>query len=607
MRIDTKDPSALWALYEEGVTYKDRINLFRTVEVNEAFYAGDQWRGLNAPDIDKPIVNIIRQPINYMAATISADDVAIDLTPSIPSSEEERYLDAVKSEVERVREQCDMETLNRESIRNAAVDGDVCLYHYWDETVKTGQQTDGDVRMHFVENTNCIFGNPACNDPQRQPYIIIVMRDYIEDVIDEAVANGMSEEDARYQIKADSGESYADENFDKLVTKLLTFYKKDGTIYAVISVHNVIIREEWDTQCELYPVAWFSWQRSRNSYHGVSIVTELVPTQIYVNKMVANYLRCTSYYAWPKIIYNRAMFPHGWNNRIGANIEVNGNPNDAYAAIFPGTGASADVANVLDWIMTRTKESSGANDAALGQMKSDNTSAIIAMQEANTVPLDLVQRAFYSFQEQSIRITLDMLRARAGTRYIGLSDEEIAEEEQLAEFPTMDSYDDMGMEYETEGEMPTDVSLYDMPEQLSSPAVDSIDSIGTPMDIANAPEGTKPVDFSKLGDIAWNLKVSVGAGSYFSEAIRNTTLSNLVQMGLINALEYFKRIPEKYVPNKQEIIDRLEQEAAYPPEVDEFGNPVGGEMTTEQGTPDIGDSMPIKQAKNYIQGLRPSL
>lgn len=606
MRIDTKDSRALWALYSEGGTYNNRINLYRTVDTNEAFYAGDQWRGLNAPDIDKPIVNIIRQPINYMAATIVADDVAIDLSPSIPNAEDERYLESVKNEVERIREQNDQETLSRECIRNAAVDGDTCLYHYWDTTVKTGQNSDGDVRMHLIENTNCIFGNPANRDPQAQPYIIIVMRDYIEDVIDEAVSNGMSEEDARDNIKPDTGYAETDQTFDKLVTKLLTFFRKDGTIHAVISTAKAIIRDEWDTKLTLYPVSWFSWQRSRNSYHGVSIVTELVPTQIYVNKMVANYLRCTSMYAWPKIIYNRARFPKGWNNKVGVNIEVDGNPSDAYAAIFPGTGASADVANVLDWIMSRTKEASGANDAALGQMKSDNTSAIIAMQEANTVPLDLVQRGFYAFQEQSIRITLDMLRAYAGTRYVELTPDEVAEKNALAQ-PATNTYNDMGIGYET---APTDeeamMGAYaDLPNELSSPVVDTADTIGTEMDVANAPEGTKPIDFSKLGDIAWNLKVSVGAGSYFSEALRNTTLSNLVQMGLLDAIDYYKRIPDKFVPNKQELIDKLEEQQAMAPQT---GNSYGGgELTAEEGTPDIGESMPIKQAKNYIQGMRPSI
>lgn len=596
MRIDTKDPAKLWELYEEGKGYKSRLNLYRTVDVNEQMYAGNQWFGLNAPDIDKPVVNIIRPPVNYMAATIGADDVAIDIAPAFPSSEDERYLDAVTTELLRTREQNDMDTLNRQSIIDAAVDGDVGLYHYWDADVKTGQQVSGDVRMHLVENTNVIFGNPAQRDPQRQPYIVIVMRDYIADVIDEAVANGMREEEARDKIKPDNSNLYTNEMTDKLVTKLLTFRKDDGKILATISTAEAIIREEWDTGLTLYPVAWFSWQRSRSSYHGVSVVTEMVPTQIYVNKMVAYLLRCTSMYAWPKIIFDGTKIPR-WDNRLGANIKVNGNPNDAYAAIFPGTGASADVSGVLDWIMGRIKEASGANDAAIGQIKSDNTSAIIAAQEANTIPLDLVQRAFYSFQEQSIRITLDLLRANAGTRYVALSEDELAAQQKMDAAAIMPGTEGMGNM---------------MPDELTSPVLDSAESIGTPNDIAGAPEGTKPIDFGKLGDMAWQLNVSAGKGSRFSEAIQNATLGNLLQMGLITGLEYMERVAEKYVPNKQGIIDRMKAEEAQMPPPDDYddggGYDYSGEdIAAEQGVPEVGEPSSVQRAKKMIMGMRPQL
>lgn len=583
MKIITDKPEELWKLYAEGREYKSRLNLFRTVTINERFYAGDQWHGLEAPDIDKPVVNIIRQKINYMAATITRDDVAIDLSPSLPSQEEERYLNCVQNELKRCREQNDMQSLNRDAVRDAGVDGDVCLYHYWDETVKTGQNIDGDVRMHLIENTRCIFGNPTCRDVQRQPYVQIIMRDFVEDVIDEAVAEGMPEDEARDLIRPDADYDETEQMFDKLVTKVMTFYRKEGTVHCVISTAKAIIRDEWDTGLYLYPLAWFSWQRSRNSYHGVSIVTELVPTQIYVNKMVANYLRCTSMYAWPKIIFNGAKIEK-WDSRIGQNIKVMGSPQDAYAAIFPGTGASADVASVLDWIIARTNEASGANDAAMGRVDSDNTSAIIAAQQANTIPLDLVQRAFYAFQEQSIRITLDMLRARAGTRFVEYNEEDYA----AAQQPLIPGAGgEQGM----------------LPKQLVDPALDS----GSVPDGALPPAGTRQIDFAHLGDIAWQLDVSVGAGSWFSEAIRNQTLSNHVQNGLITRLEYFERVSDDVIPNKQGIIDRIKEEMAaaqqQPTDLNDTPPTTGGTATNlaaQTGTPDIGEPGPVGQAKRYI-------
>jgi len=35
-----------WHEYEQGVDYKTRIGLYRTVDLNERFYAGDQWAGI---------------------------------------------------------------------------------------------------------------------------------------------------------------------------------------------------------------------------------------------------------------------------------------------------------------------------------------------------------------------------------------------------------------------------------------------------------------------------------------------------------------------------------------------------------------------------------
>lgn len=607
MKINASDPRALWDLFSEGQEYKASINLYNTVATNERFYAGDQWHGLNAPDIDKPIVNIIRPAINYMVATIVSDNVAIDITPSIPNDEDERFLDSVKTEVERVREQFDIETLSRNSVRNAAIDADACLYLYWDKSVKTGQRQDGDIRAHLVENTQVLFGNPTCDDPQKQPFIQIAFRDFVEDVREEAIAYGMSEKDAKEKLKADNdSRADAEQKFDKLITKLLTMFKVGDSIHMVISTRNTIIRKEWDSKLTLYPIAWFCWQRSRNSYHGVSIVTEMVPTQIDVNKLIAAYLRCTMLYAWPKIIYNKAIFPNGWDNRIGRNIEVQGNPDDAYAALFPGTGATSDVTNTLDWIMGRVRESSGANDASLGQINSDNTSAIIAAQEANTIPLDFVQRGYFAFHEQIIRIIIDMLAAYAGVRYVALTE---AEKKALAaqQIPTTNTFTGIpGEDYSADDADP-DMLMQQgelMPDRLYSPAIDGAENIGTIADPANAPEGTKAIDFSKLKELAWNLSVTIGTGSYFSEAIRNSTLTNLVTAGLILPIEYFKRIDDKFVPNKQEIIDRLEKQAAMPT-APSPNDPNAGIPNDESPMP--WDSGSVTNAKNYIMGLRPEL
>lgn len=585
--IDVKNPKAIWGTYEQGKGYNTAINLYETVEVNERFYAGDQWHGVDAPDLDKPVLNVITQPVNYMVATIVSDDVSISLSPSIPSPSDERFLKAVATEIGRVREQCNMQTVDREAARNAAVDGDACLYVYWDEDIKTGQKTQGDIRTQIYENTNCLFGNPVESDPQKQPYIIMVQRVYIDDAIALAVENGMSEEDAKRQIKTDESDDEVQYDGSKLVTILRYMWRdqKTKTIHMTESTSECIIREEWDTGLTLYPVAWYNWQRSRKSYHGVSVVSAVIPNQILINKLLAEKNRIVEQVAFPKIVYDRAKFPNGWDYRIGAAIAVNGLMQGmTFAEIFPPAQSSSEVTELINMLTSETLKSIGANEAAMGQMSIDNTSAIIANQEANTVPLELQRRSYYDFEEQITRIMLDILREYAGVRYVPIEDTQPAMPQMAPQMP---------------GAMPGTMPGAGLPQKLTSPVVDSAVLIGTATDPALAPDGTMAVDFGKLGEIAYNLKVDVGAGSYYSEIVRLKTLDNMLAQHIITPEEHVERMPSKYIADKERLLESIKARSGMAP----------GEIPANPMQPgaEIEMSRPIATAKNYINGLRQGL
>lgn len=601
MRFTDRDktPEALWEKYIRGTGYNSQINLYDTVRVCEDFYAGRQWGMVNAPDIDKPMINIIAQPVDYMVATIVSDDVAISLKPCLPSAQDERYLKGVVTEVERVREQINIQTVNREQVRNAAVDGDACVMFDWDADLGAGA-VKGDVVCYDVENTNCLFGNPNERNPQKQPYIQIVMRQYITDVIDEAVENGMDEQEAKTKIKpqADFNQGEIDGE-TTLVTKLVTYWRdtETETIWYTISTKSCIIKEATDTKLKLYPVAWFSWKRSRRSYHGTSAVAGAVSNQIALNKLLAAKVKMIMSYGWPKIVYDSTRFPDGWDSRLGRNIAVVGNVDGAYAQILPGTGSAAEVSETIDVLKSGTREAMGANDAALGQMRSDNTSALIAMQEANTIPLDLVQRSYYDFQEQIVRIILDLLRVNAGTRYIEIDDEtkeQLALQEQaLQATPTEPEFDEFGEPVEEPAALPGN-----LPDELVSPTADNAEFIGTDYDPVNAPEGTMAIDFSKLGDMATQLRVDVGSGAYWSEAISEKTMDNLFAQGAINALQRIERINPKYLPDKTKLIEELKAMQEAQPVTPEGGNPEA--MVPSEYNNDVQNGI------NYIEGLRQS-
>ena len=60
-----------------------------------------------------------------------------------------------------------------------------------------------------------------------------------------------------------------------------------------------------------------------------------------------------------------------------------------------------------------------------------------------------------------------------------------------------------------------------------------------------------------------NIKIDVGNASYFSEVASVQTLDNLLNNGFIEFVEYLKRIPDEIIPNKQELINSIEQQDLY--------------------------------------------
>ena len=77
---------------------------------------------------------------------------------------------------------------------------------------------------------------------------------------------------------------------------------------------------------------------------------------------------------------------------------------------------SNQVIGLIEKIIDYTRDTMGASDAALGNVRPDNTSAIIAVQKASESPLTLQRMDFYQFVEDYIRIMMDMMRVDYGAR-----------------------------------------------------------------------------------------------------------------------------------------------------------------------------------------------
>lgn len=84
---------------------------------------------------------------------------------------------------------------------------------------------------------------------------------------------------------------------------------------------------------------------------------------------------------------------------------------------------SDSLMELVEKTISYTKEFMGASDNSLGNVSPDNTSAILAVQRAATIPLANQRQYFYRFMEDCVLIMLDIARAKFGERYVEMTDE----------------------------------------------------------------------------------------------------------------------------------------------------------------------------------------
>lgn len=366
------------AEYESGCAYKQRIGLYDTVRQNENFFLGRQWEGVNAPDLEKPVNNIIRRIVTYAISQIVSDDVAAEIRnyPNATEPIADFVLDYFNREIEHVIERTAFTTMSRDWIRDAAVDGDACGYWYWDDTAQGDGMYKGEIACEVVDNTRVIFGNPAVWDVQQQPYILLPSRRLAEQVKREAKQNGGQPDEIREDSDDTQQPNMENINDAGRVTLIVRLWRDADTdsIWCCKTAGGAWVKKPWDTGLKLYPVAYFSWDKVKNSCHGQSIVTSVIPNQIAINKLQAMLIKGVKDMAFPKIVYDATKIER-WNNRVGEAIATIGDPNVAVARVLQGAAISPQIQQLIDSLMALTKDTMGASDAALGNVRPENTSA----------------------------------------------------------------------------------------------------------------------------------------------------------------------------------------------------------------------------------------
>ena len=523
------DPQSIWNEYQAGENYHQQINLHETVKKNEAFYNGDQWEGVNAPDLEKPVINIFKRAVTYMGSQIISDDIGINLEPFAESEEESAICKILTEQIDRVIEITKAKSKNRELIRDAAVAGDGAFYAWFDPD----KGRAGEIELELLDNEKVIFANPFEKDIQKQRYVIIVKRMMLEDVKELAEGFGLDEMEIA-QIQPDDPADYSSEKKDagkNLVTVLLRFWKEDGAVWFSQSCENVFIKKPTKTKAKIYHVVWMPWDKRKDSYHGNAVMTPYIPNQIYVNKMWALAMVFSSKMAWPQRFYDATKIRGNLSNKVGQAIGVAGDPKAAIWFDSPAGDMSQQVLQLVDKTIQYTRESLGVTDAALGDIKPENTSAIIAAAEQTAAPLSFQRLANHQMWEDLINVFIDLMAEFYGVRKI---------------YTEIDAGD---------GTMKKEGVEY---------------------------------DFSAIDYDVFNIKIDIGSAAYWNQLMQVQTLDAFFKNGIIDdALLYLEHVPDGYISGKEELIRELrekrEAEAAMaqqmPPET-----PDG--MTASAGNPE---------------------
>lgn len=503
-------PASILAEYSRGKRYKEGIGLYDKVKLCERFYEGDQWHGLKSMTVRPMIMNFTRRLFSYFCAMVVSDDIGISVEPFEPEETARQAASVLEAAVERVMERQKMRTVNREALRDAGVDGDSVLYFWFDPEQRTGMEgVSGDIACELLMNTNIIFGNPYSADVQRQPYLILVQRQPVQQVRKEAKAAGSADWD---KIEPDEASEYKGEDDcpdGELATKLTRFWKQDGQVFFMQSCGERVVRGATATGMTRYPIAYMSWLPKKNSCHGIRAMEEIIPAQIAVNQMWTAVNLHIQGLAFPKVVYNMQMFPNGWNGAPGKAVGVQGDPREAATGVVGGVQLPTVVLDVLERTISTARDCAGASDAALGNIeRPDNKGAIQAVQQASAAPLELQKLGFYQMVEDYVRIMIDMMHAYYGVRAVKVTRRET---------------DPMSGE-ETERSV---VEVY---------------------------------DFSALPVDALDLDVNIGPASYWSELARSATLDGLLSAGVIqDALDYLERIPDNAIPDKAGLIEKMKR------------------------------------------------
>lgn len=535
-KTNSIQPEQVQAEYRAGTDYKRQLGdrgLYEQSRINERFYSGDQWYGVNCGD-SRPLVryNVIKRIGDYKMAVVGASPVAVrfsaegvPVTPALqqqveahrnalrmgdkvdalpPAAAAQAMAGALTDYFATTAARLKLDNLKQRVLRNAYISGTGVLYTYWDDRIRTGLYADearttpicGDIAAEVLEIEQVYMGDPTLEDIQQQPYVIIAQRRPVAELRRMAKAYGCRSWQA---IKGDEQEG--DGGHATLLTRFWKQWSEDGSTCVVRAVQvcgNVTVRATWDLGIRLYPLAVFRWEEKRHHCYGDSEIPYLIPNQIAINRTISAGVWAVMMMGMPIMLVNGDVVTQPITNDPGQVVPVYGSGEEVRDAVRyvdpPAFSAQLD-ANVQSLIRD-TMTQAGVSTTLLGDVEPHNTSAIIAVREASLMPLTVMQNRFYTFIEEVARVWSEFWMIMYGDRALKITD----------------------------------------------------------------PRGVwyMPFNGAFCRSLLLSIRVDVGDGDTFSDTKTIETLDNLYKNGVIDRKQYLSRLPQGTVPQLDLLLQELE-------------------------------------------------
>jgi len=408
---ETALANRIWQMYQMGLQHHRRHNLYDRSQRCHRFYEGDQWyaEGGGLEEENLPIYNFIEPVVNYKVATVAMQSMDIhysDMGGQVTAAQ----CKALDDYAARMWESRKMTAQLWDMVREACVTGDSYLYFY-----------DAELHHQLVDGTAVFLADEEEPDLQKQQYILLMERLPVETVRREALRNGMTQQEAE-EIVADNDSPWwsveqSQKSSDRGKCTSLLFMEKteEGVRFCRCTRNAVYLPMQTIGGMKLYPMVSLVWKRKYHSARGRGEVFHLIPNQIEVNKTLFRRLQAMKAAAFPKPVYVEGMVENPEEvTAIGSPIKVREGTvhkvNEVFTYLSP-THISADAALLQNELISQTRGLAAAGDAALGDINPEAASgaAIVAVREAQAVPLNEQSAAFRQVVEDIALVWLDML------------------------------------------------------------------------------------------------------------------------------------------------------------------------------------------------------